>query len=283
MKLSVRDTKKFQKTVWGYYRKEGRKLAWRETQDPYRIFVSEVMLQQTQVARVVKKYPEFIKRFPNFRALAKATTAEVLKVWQGMGYNRRALYLCRAARIVCEEYGGKLPEDIEKLDALPGIGKATAASVFVFAWDEPAVFLETNIRTVFIHFFFPRRKKVRDEELLPFVEQTLPSKVQPFCRSKVEPFSVREWYYALMDYGAMLKKTRENFSRKSAAYARQSKFVGSHRELRGEIVRRATSGGAVQEKDLISFRAAGLPVKKILSDLVAEGFLKKRADGFIIC
>ncbi len=100
---------RFKRQIWGYYRRHGRKMPWRRTRDPYRIAVLEIMLQQTQVARVAKFYPVFIKKFPDFRALAQARIAEVLTVWQGMGYNRRALALQELSRIVLEKFNGRLP------------------------------------------------------------------------------------------------------------------------------------------------------------------------------
>ncbi|MEK7079017.1 MAG: A/G-specific adenine glycosylase, partial [Patescibacteria group bacterium] len=131
-----------------------RDFPWRNTTDPYHILVSEVMLQQTQVARVMVKFPIFIDQFSNFKELATASTKDILQVWQGMGYNRRALYLKKIAEIVITQYKGKLPDDPAILDTFPGIGEATAASIVAFAFNKPLVFIETNIRRVFIHLFF---------------------------------------------------------------------------------------------------------------------------------
>lgn len=200
-------------------------MPWRETQDPYRILVSEIMLQQTQVARVVEKYPRFIKAFPNFKALDKAQLAKVYGLWQGMGYNRRALALKKTAHIIVNDYNGALPQTNEELCALPGIGKATASSIMAFAFNLPAVFVETNIRTVFIHFFFKNGKKVADEEILPLVEM---------CLYKKNP---RVWYWALMDYGTMLKKIGEDKNTRSKHYKKQSRFEGSRRQKRGKILK----------------------------------------------
>jgi len=216
--------KAFQKTIWVYYLKHKRNLPWRRTRDPYRILVSEVMLQQTQVPRVIPKYKSFLKKFPTVKALAKAKVSDVLRVWQGLGYNRRALYLKRAAEYVVQNFGGKFPRDFKALTMLPGIGPATAGDLLVFAWNIPAIVIETNIRSVFIHFFFPGKDKVTDKEILPFIKQTVP---------KENP---RDWYYALFDYGSFLKQT-ENPSRRSAHHVRQSKFEGSHRQKRAAILR----------------------------------------------
>ncbi|MBU6501207.1 A/G-specific adenine glycosylase, partial [Patescibacteria group bacterium] len=188
--------KKFRAVVRRYFREQGRDLPWRRTDDPYRIFVSEVMLQQTNVDRVALRYEAFLARFPSAQELAEAPFEEIFSFWRGLGYNRRALALKRAAGIMVREHGGTVPRTLEELDALPGIGEATAAAVLVYAWNTPVSFIETNIRAVFIHFFFPKKKKVGDKEIFPLVERTLDRK------------NPRGWYSALMDYGAMLKKGR---------------------------------------------------------------------------
>jgi A/G-specific adenine glycosylase len=174
MKLSPRVLTSFQETILGHYRKYGRRFQWRETRDPYAILVAEVMLQQTQAERVTPLFKSFLKTFPTVRALARAPLKEVLLGWQGLGYNRRALNLKRAAEMILRDYDGKIPRNIEKLDALPGIGPYTARAVAAFAFGAVSPFIETNIRTVFLHFFFPKRKSVRDEEILELVKRTLP-------------------------------------------------------------------------------------------------------------
>jgi A/G-specific adenine glycosylase len=165
--------KSFRRTVYDHYRKHYRPMPWRDTRDPYRILVSEIMLQQTQVSRVLEKYKEFIRRFPTMRRLGRAPLADVLAAWQGLGYNRRALALKRLAAEVAARYGGHLPADREALESLPGIGEATAGAIMAYAFNEPAVYIETNIRTVYIHHFFKDRAGVRDEELVPYIEKTL--------------------------------------------------------------------------------------------------------------
>lgn len=254
---------RFQKIVWDYYRKYGRDLAWRQTTDAYRITVSEIMLQQTQVERVIPYYERFIKKFPTFRALGRAPVSQVLLAWQGLGYNRRALNLQKLAQIVTEKYKGKLPDTVEELDALPGIGKGTAGSLSAFVFNKPVTFIETNIRRVFIHHFFADKKVVHDEDILKLVKKTIDKK------------NAREWYYALMDYGSHLGKKIENPNRKSAHYAKQSKFEGSDRQLRGELLREILKGSAVDEKKFAKVYHQPLArVKRILKVLEAEGFLK---------
>lgn len=216
-----------------------RDLPWRRTRDPYHIWLSEVMLQQTQVARVETRMPAWLERFPSVEALADAPTSDVLEAWQGMGYNRRALALKRAAQEIMERYDGAFPRETKELVALPGIGPATAQGIRAFAFDLPGVYLETNVRTVFLHHFFPDVPAVPDRELTPLVEATCPLAPEGIAArtdgaSGAERFAVpqdaedtpRSWYYALLDYGAYLKKTLPNPSRRSAAYTRQSRFEG---------------------------------------------------------
>jgi A/G-specific adenine glycosylase len=229
--LSSEAATQFCEIIWQYYQTHRREMAWRDTTDPYAIFVSEVMLQQTQVARVTTKYPEFIAAFPDFSSLAAAPLKEVLRVWQGMGYNRRAKWLRDAACQVMDQFGGQLPRTPEVLVTLPGIGPATAASIAAFAYHAPVVFIETNIRRVFIHFFFPEEELVHDNQILPLVKQTLD-------RTKS-----REWYYALMDYGAMLKQRVKNPNQRSHGYTVQAAFGGSDRQIRGEILRYLLDNG----------------------------------------
>lgn len=213
------------RSVYSHFRRYGRDLPWRRTRDPYHIFVSEVMLQQTQVERVVRMFPEFIGRFPTVASLAEASLPDVLKAWQGMGYNRRAKMLREAAQVILHRHKGEVPRTADELDALPGIGPATACSICAFAFDLPTVFIETNIRSVFIHHFFKDAANVSDDQLLPLVEQAL---------DRRHPY---RWYSALMDYGVFLKKRFANPSRRSAHHARQSAFEGSDRQLRGQIIR----------------------------------------------
>ena len=254
-----------------------RDLAWRHTRDPYQIWLSEVMLQQTQVVRVETRWPAWLLRFPTVEALAAAPDADVLDEWQGMGYNRRALALHRAAQQVVDEYGGAFPRAYEELVGLPGIGPSTAAGVRAFAFDEPGVYLETNVRSVFIHELFPTAERVSDASLVPLVRAACPQA------------DVRGWYYALLDYGAYLKRTVPNPSRRAGAYARQSRFEGSRRQKRAALLRlvlgaRATRPDGMPTAELVQAlarqeTAAGRPapdaalVADILSDLEREGFI----------
>jgi A/G-specific adenine glycosylase len=264
MRVSPQKIAKFKKEVWDFYKKEARVMPWRITRDPYRIVVSEVMLQQTQVSRVFPKYKEFIKAFPTFTTLADAPNAKVLKVWSGMGYNRRALYLKALSRIVVDRYSGRLPDDPKTLMEFPAIGSATAGSIAAFSYNKPTVFIETNIRRTFIHFFFSNKTRVDDKEILLLVAQTVDKK------------NPREWYFALMDYGAMLAKQVENPNRKSKHYVKQKAFEGSDRKIRGEVLRILLGSRSVTKKGLCNrLKLDSLKGELILSALMREGFLTK--------
>ncbi|CAN5120297.1 endonuclease III [soil metagenome] len=258
----------FKKIIWQHYSAHGRLFDWRGVDDPYKVFISEVMLQQTQTARVAIKYLEFIARFPDFNALASAPLKDVLLAWQGMGYNRRGMYLHRAAQTIMQDHRGILPNDPEILDALPGIGAATASSICAFAFNRPTIFIETNIRAVFIHFYFHGREKVHDKEIMPLIEVA------------VDHDNPREWYYALMDYGVLLKKSLVNPSRKSAHHAKQSKFEDSDRQIRGMILKVLTnlSEPIMQEKIMGMINKDQPRVLKILNQMIKEEFVQS-CDG----
>jgi len=229
------------------------------------------MLQQTQVERVMGKYEQFISAFPDFASLAKAPLQSVLAAWQGLGYNRRAIALQRIAHTVTTEWNGILPSSVDLLVKLPGIGHATASAIAAFAFEEPSIFIETNIRRVFIHFYFRDRDKVSDSEILPLVEKTL------------DRSAPRLWYYALMDYGAMLKKQSRNPNRKSAHYQKQSPFEGSNRQIRGMVLRAVLEKPSLTESALMK-RLSRDPeqITAVLRDLQKEGFIQEKGKRFHI-
>jgi A/G-specific adenine glycosylase len=263
----------FQQIIYRYYRHYARNnLPWRKTQDPYHILVSEIMLQQTQVERVIQKYDQFLSFFPDMDSLAQAPLKKILSVWQGMGYNRRAMSLQQITRqIAGKDFHGVFPSSVDVLMDLPGIGRATASAVAAFAFQQPVVFIETNIRRVFIFFFFQHRKKISDSELIPFVEKTLDRK------------NSRQWYYALMDYGAMLAKVVQNPNRKSRHYQKQAPFKGSNRQIRGIILRTLISQPDSAEQKLIQvLRITPDKVRQTLKQLQKEGFIKEKKQGYVI-
>ena len=237
-----------------------RDLPWRHVDDPYAVLVSEIMLQQTQVARVGRFWERFLSAFPTVDALALKRTADT----------------CAA------EGAGRLPETYEGMLALPGIGPATAAGVVAFAYQRPAVYLETNVRSVFLHELFPEEEAVSDKVLLPLVEAAA---FHPAAAA--DP---RRWYYGLLDYGAHLKATVPNPSRRSAGHSRQSAFEGSRRQKRAWIIRRVlaapegVSRAAVLADLNTAELAAGRPevepplFNSIVADLLAEGFFREEND-----
>ena len=258
---------RFRDRVMKFYREHGRDLPWRTTTDPYRILVSEVMLQQTQVSRVLGKYEAFLDLYPDFPTLAQASLGEILCAWQGLGYNRRAQSLKRCAERVVEEYNGTLPEDMENLLSFPGIGHATAAAVLVYSHNRPLVFIETNVRRVFIHCFFRDREKVTDAEIRPRVAETL---------DREHP---RDWYYALMDLGTHLAATIPNPNRNSSRYRKQSRFEGSDRQIRGRVIRQLALQGSQSYAEIVdSCKDDEARLMKILASLQEEGLILLR-DG----
>ncbi len=262
--LSSKKISKFRNTVYDYYRTHKRDFPWRKAITPYKIVVSEIMLQQTQAPRVVDKFNLFIKTFPSFAALATAPFKEVLLVWQGLGYNRRALGLQKLAQIVVNEHKGRLPKTPEELVTLPWIGPHTAGSIAAYAFNYPSIFIETNIRSVFIHEFFGDATDVSDKELLPYIEAVL------------DRDNPRDWYNALMDYGTMIKETVGNPSRRSRHYTKQGKFHGSNRKLRGMILRELSKGRATLDE------LSDLYLEEYDEAQVTEALLKLTTEGMIV-
>lgn len=263
--------KRFVQTVKTFYTEQGRHaLPWRKTTNPYRILVSEIMLQQTQVDRVLPKYKAFLKRFPTVQKLATAPLSEVLIAWQGLGYNRRAKMLHQCAKLVASEYGGTFPKTLLELQKLPGVGPYTASAVCAFAYNTEVVLIETNVRTVYIHHFFNNQTDVHDVEILKRVEKTLDRE------------SPREWYWAIMDYGSHLKKHVGNLNNQSKHYVKQSKFVGSDRQIRGAILRilstQEKGTRAAFLKKLSAFEDIRIDAQ--LEKLVAEQMLQKQGRSY---
>ena len=272
-----------------------RDLPWRRTYDPYAIWISEVMLQQTQVSRVDGRWQRWLERFPTVDALAAAAPSDVLEEWQGLGYNRRALSVHRAAQAISEA-GGVFPQDPKELVKLPGIGPATAAGIRAFAFNLHGVYLETNVRTVFLHELYPQAEGVPDSELVPLVELTCPVSVEDAGNADgTAELTPRSWYYALLDYGAYLKKTIPNPSRRSKSHVKQSRFEGSHRQKRAELLRvllaHKDEGGAVfetlhQELCQIEVNAGRETLDEqvtlgLLEELAKEGFCQKNDEYWL--
>ena len=271
-----------------------RDLPWRRTYDPYAIWISEVMLQQTQVSRVDGRWQRWLERFPTVDALAAAAPSDVLEEWQGLGYNRRALSVHRAAQAISKA-GGVFPQDPKELVKLPGIGPATAAGICAFAFNLHGVYLETNVRTVFLHELYPQAEGVPDSELVPLVELTCPASIAGAADAAATELTPRSWYYALLDYGAYLKKTIPNPSRRSKSHVKQSRFEGSHRQKRAELLRvllaHKDEGGADfetlhQELCQIEVNAGRETLDEqvtlgLLEELAKEGFCQKNDEYWL--
>ena len=266
----------FQRKILNWYKKHKRDLPWRKTSDPYKILVSELMLQQTQISRVLPKYKLFLNEFPNIKVLAQASDRKLLKIWEGLGYWKRALFLRETARKILKEYKGKFPQDAKILQKLPGIGPYTARALLCFAFKKKEAFLDTNIRRVYLHFFFPKRKKVSDREIL-FIAQKALWKKDP-----------RVWHWALFDYGAVVLKDK-NINRKSLHYQKQSPFEGSLRYFRTKAVRFLLSQEKISHKSLEIFLQKEIKNKKkpytlkdIVASLLKDKLIKKSKEYYFI-
>ncbi|MDY0087409.1 MAG: A/G-specific adenine glycosylase [Coriobacteriia bacterium] len=268
--LSPKAVEAFRRRIYDHYHTAGRHdLVWRHTRDPYAVLVSEVMLQQTQVSRVVPYYEEWLASFPTPAALDAAPLEAVLQLWQGLGYNRRAVALKRAAAQVVGSHGGEIPCERDTLLVLPGVGPATAAGVRVFAFGEPDLYLETNVRAVLLHEFFVDASDVPDSALMPVLERVL---------DRQDP---RSWYWALLDYGVHLKSQGANPSRRSRHHVRQSRFEGSHRQLRARLLRAVMAAPQHGVEELAEgLRDEPDRVVLALGELVAEGFLAEEAGKY---
>ncbi|AHC15351.1 A/G-specific adenine glycosylase [Salinispira pacifica] len=300
MELQNSEIQDFQNRILELYHEQGRQMPWREDTSPYSIFLSELMLQQTQVARVKEYYEKFLKLYPDFRSLAEAPLPELLSNWKGLGYNRRAKFMREAARMLCRDYAGRLPADPDELRKLPGIGPNTAGSISAFAFNLPVVFIETNIRRVMIHEFFQEQdggaagppgntyglkepasgfaeshpgsdNKVHDREIMPVIEQTL---------FRENP---RVWYWALMDFGVELKRKQGNANRRSAHYTRQSPFEGSLRQLRSGILHFLNENGPTLQEGIISHVSTHLGTYGHGRERIESSLRELEREGFIIC
>lgn len=289
------DYQQFKNIVIEYYGEYGRHdLPWRINQSPYYVLVSEIMLQQTQVDRVILFFEKWMKQFPNIEKLAFAKQSDVLRLWKGLGYNSRALRLQKCAKLIMNEYSGIIPQDYKKLLNLPGVGPYTAAALMNFAFNTWTPLIETNIRRVFIHYFFKGDLQISDKDIMNKV-----ASVGFYEEPKI-------WCAALMDYGATLPKIiKHNPNTKSKYYTKQSKFQGSDRQIRGiilEILIEKKNGKILQsllfkkifklchppsqchslEKGNPEFKEENQRYKNIITKLITEGFIKKEKKNIIL-
>lgn len=285
-----------------WYRANARALPWRGVADPYAVLVSEVMLQQTQVERVVPKYLAFLEAFPSFKALAAARPADVVRAWAGMGYNGRAVRLHRLAVEVMQRYGGQLPRTVEELRRLPGIGPYTASAVACFAFGVAGPVLDTNVYRVLSRLAHgldaPSRRAIE-----PLAGEMVP---------RGGPLSASDWHQGLMDIGAavctaskprcMLCPLRElcaaaphlqsgsdrRLAEQSVPYTpRQPRFEGSPRYYRGRIVallreKPDGQGATVEEAAAVVGSGAPVSVHSLLSGLERDGLLRRSGDRLFL-
>jgi len=260
--------RKLRTLVLAHYRTHGRHvLPWRKTRDPYKILVSEMMLQQTQVDRVIPYYKSFLARFPNVRALSEAPLSAVLRAWQGLGYNRRAKLLHEAAKAVVGEHGGRFPKTAHELERLPGVGPYTAGAVAAFAYNEDTLLIETNIRTVVLHHSFPDAVSVSDSEIREVLRKAQPKDM------------AREWYWALMDYGSHLKRSGIRTNHRSKGYVTQGAFKGSSRQARGAILRTLAESPKRSLSDILGKERIE-QVASELQKLMNEGLVEKYRGSY---
>ncbi|MDB5167105.1 MAG: mutY [Candidatus Saccharibacteria bacterium] len=265
----------FQKIVLQRGRELYRDMPWRANTDPYYVLVSELMLQQTQVDRVIPKFNAFVGKFPDVGALAKASLADVLIAWSGLGYNRRAKFLHDAAKKVTAEFNGIIPATLDELVSLPGIGPNTASAILAYGFNQPIVFVETNIRTVYFYHFFKDAQRVSDKELLKLVAETFPIDLELDAMRKTTGLSYsRSWYQALMDYGSYLKKQGAGQVSKSQHYVKQSPLKGSVREVRGQIITALTMRD-MSEDELRSIVTTDERFPLALQGLVDDGLISR--------
>lgn len=262
--------KAFQDFIYSFYKSKKRIFPFRENITPYRVLVSEIMLQQTQTNRVAEKFIEFINKFPDFKSLSQSSVEELLSVWQGLGYNRRAIALKKIGERIMNEFKGEVPKNLNALISLPQIGHNTASSILCFAYNIPTYFVETNIRRVYIYFFFPGRSQINDKEIMEIINVS------------VDKNNPRDWYYALMDYGTMLKKTHPELNKRSAHYRKQSKFDGSTRQIRGKILKLLLEK-QLSKKELIEIiNIEGKKLMQIINSLKKEGFIQEKQGIFFL-
>lgn len=256
------NTADFQDMLWQKARELYRDMPWRRDTRPYYVLVSEIMLQQTQVERVIPKFEAFVTAFPDVSALARAPLAEVLQLWSGLGYNRRAKFLHEAAKKIITEYSGEFPSTREELLSLPGVGQNTAGAIMAYAYNQPVVFIETNVRTVYFYHFFEGEESITDQQLREIVEVT------------VDHEHPREWYWALMDYGSYLKHQGGAQNNKSRHYKKQTALKGSIREVRGQIIKELTARDLTEIELRLNVKADER-FEGALSGLLRDGLVSK--------
>ena len=256
--ISETKIKNFNEKIFAWWKKNKRTLPWRETTNPYYIMISEIMLQQTQVNRSVEKYLEFIKEYPTIKELAEASVSSVLKIWSGLGYNRRALWLQEAAnQIVRLNEFPKTPEELQKLK---GIGPYTSRSILIFTFNYDIATVDTNIRRILIAENFAK-VNTKEKELFIIAQKLLPKG------------KARDWHNALMDYGALVLTSAKTGIKPKTTISSSSK---ENRRFRGIIVKYLTrTTKAKKEKIVKNCNIPNEKIDDILVGLIADGLVKK--------
>jgi len=262
--ISREKIQRFQKKVFSFYQKNKRDLPWRKTTDPYKILLSELMLQQTQVKRVILYYDKWIARWPTIDALASASLSKVLQMWMGLGYNTRAVNLHITARKIVTEFNSDVLKAMKQYKELPGIGRYTSQAVQIFSSNENLFTVDTNIRRIFIC-EFDLSTKIPEKELWGLAERCL-----PLGKS-------RDWHNALMDYGALHLTARKTGIKPKT---QQSRFEGSNREIRAKILRclltNSTSLSELEKKLGIKQKR----LRSILDKMINEKIIAKRNNTY---
>lgn len=285
VKISQKNIKEFQQKIFSWYKVHKQDFPWRKTRDPYQILVSEVMLQQTQVSRVIPKFEAWLQRFPTVADLAKAPVSEVLAYWSGLGYNRRALFLKKTAVEITEKYGGKFPQDEKTLKSLPGIGEYTARAVLCFAFDKQITVVDTNVRKVILTQFINYRHceersnpvglSLSDGDCHAPSSLAMTSKEIKHIADLLLPSGkAYDWNQALMDYSRVM------LAKEKIPVPKQSKFLGSRRYYRGQILK------LLLQKKKISINEIGPMIKKDFMDsdneLINKILIELEAEGFVV-
>jgi A/G-specific adenine glycosylase len=256
----------FQNKILQYYKKNGRDLPWRNTTDAYNILISELMLQQTQVSRVIDYYTTWLKTWPTIQHLAQANFKDVLQAWMGLGYNTRGINLHKASKIIVQHYNADVIAAMDEYKKIPGVGKYTSQAVKIFSTNADIVTVDTNIRRIFIH-EFDLSQDISDSELWSIAQHCLPKGKS------------RQWHNALMDYGAMyLTSKKTGISPKT----KQSTFEGSDRQIRAQILRDLlntplTIHDLTQHYDHTTDR-----LLKILEKMKKQGIIKKEKEKYLL-
>ena len=266
------EIEEFKNIINTWYLVHRRDLPWRKTFDPYSIVVSEIMLQQTQVGRVLNFYDKFLNTFPTFSSLATADNKTLFELWNGLGYWKRALNLRKIAEIIQLKYEGVFPSDIDTLKTLPGVGEYTSAALKCFIYNYPVAFVETNIRKVINHFFFNGSDNVSDKEIYRIADLVL------------DRDNPREWNYSLMDYGSS-----EFRSKKTTKNDKKESFVFSNRFYRGELIRFITQKGEVSRDEIHILlntisenKITNSRVSSILESLIKDQLISNKKDRYYI-